>query len=221
MINIIKLLMFRDTVHPVSRKFGFDRGKPIDRYYIEKFLSKNKKYIKGTVLEIADSNYTKMFGGKGVERSIVLSYEDAKGVDIVGDLVTGKGIPYSVADCAILPQTLPFIFDVRSAIKNSLRLLKPRGILLVTTPGITQISRYDMDRWGHYWSFTDLSLRKLFEEVVPKKNISIMTYGNVKSASYFLYGLSCTELKQRDLDFKDDDYQVTIAAIIKKPLRNK
>ena len=43
---------------PLSNKFGFDRGTPIDRYWIEDFLEKNKSFIKGKCLEITDNFYT-------------------------------------------------------------------------------------------------------------------------------------------------------------------
>ena len=66
-----------------------------------------------------------------------------------------------------MTQTLLVIFDFRAAIANCYRALKPGGVLLATFPGISQISRYDMDRWGDYWRFTDLSARRLFEEVFP------------------------------------------------------
>src|SRR4051794_37443694 len=48
---------------PISTVFGFDRGTPIDRYYIETFLSKNADDIRGRVLEIGDNSYTVRFGG--------------------------------------------------------------------------------------------------------------------------------------------------------------
>jgi hypothetical protein len=48
---------------PLSRRFGFDRGGPVDRVYIEDFLDKNSLHIKGRVLEVADNNYTLKFGG--------------------------------------------------------------------------------------------------------------------------------------------------------------
>ena len=202
---------------PVSKLFGFDRGEPIDRYYIEKFLSENKDLIRGIVVEVSESTYTHKFGGKNIEKSLILHVSnDFPGADIAGDLATGIGIPNEICDCFILTQTLPFIFEVQSAIYNSMRILKPGGNLLITVPGITQISRYDMTRWGHYWSFTDMSLRKLLEKAVPPENIKIKVYGNVKAATSFLYGLSQQEMSNEDLDFEDSDYQVTIAAVVKK-----
>jgi len=49
-------------VMPISRKWGFDRGLPIDRYYIERFLSAHALDICGYVLEIQDNAYTRKFG---------------------------------------------------------------------------------------------------------------------------------------------------------------
>src|SRR6202035_2497766 len=39
-------------LQPVSRKFGYDRGTPISRYYIETFLKARKNDIRGRVVEI-------------------------------------------------------------------------------------------------------------------------------------------------------------------------
>ena len=49
-------------VTPISTKWGFDRGLPIDRHYIENFLAVNADDIRGGVLEIGDNSYTRRFG---------------------------------------------------------------------------------------------------------------------------------------------------------------
>src|SRR5215210_7162112 len=48
-------------VTPLSRYFGFDRGLPIDRYYIENFLARQAEDIHGRVLEIGDNSYTQRY----------------------------------------------------------------------------------------------------------------------------------------------------------------
>ena len=53
------------TRHPLSRDFGYDRGFPIDRHYIERFLSAQASDVRGHVLEIADDIYTRRFGATG------------------------------------------------------------------------------------------------------------------------------------------------------------
>ncbi len=161
-------------LQPVSRKFGYDLGSPIDRYYIESFLKQNRSNICGRVLEIADSHYSKKFGSQNVIQFDVLAREKInETITIVGDLETGAGLPQKSFDCIILTQTLNVMYHTRAAIENLYRMLKKNGVLLVTVPGISQISRYDMDRWGDYWRFTTLSIKKLFNEVFLESNILV------------------------------------------------
>ena len=196
---------------PVSRLFGFDRGQSIDRYYIEGFLARQAADIRGHVLEVADAAYTTQFGGDRVTRSDVLHVVDGNPqATIVGNLETGEGIPEDTFDCMILTQTLPFIYDVKAAIAQCHRALKSGGVLLATFPGISQISRHDMDRWGDYWRFTDLSARRLFEEAFAPGQVTIATHGNVLAAVAYLHGLAAEELKSAELDVVDPDYQVSI-----------
>src|SRR5205809_768530 len=48
---------------PLSRNWGEERGGPIDRHYIEQFLSANADDIRGRVLEIGDADQTRAYGG--------------------------------------------------------------------------------------------------------------------------------------------------------------
>jgi SAM-dependent methyltransferase len=196
---------------PVSRVFGFDRGLCIDRYYIENFLAHHAADIHGRVLEIGDDAYTRRFGGERVTRSDVLhAVAGNPKATVVADLTCADHIPADTFDCIIVTQTLPFVYDVRAALGHVHRILKPGGVLLATFPGISQISRYDMDRWGDYWRFTDAAARRLFGDVFGPASVTINTYGNVLAACAFLHGLAAHELKQEELDYHDPDYQVTI-----------
>ena len=74
---------------PISREYGFDRGQPIDRHYIETFLARHAGDVAGRVLEIKDDAYTRRFGGARVAHSDVLCLEgDAPQATLVGDLVS-------------------------------------------------------------------------------------------------------------------------------------
>jgi glycosyltransferase involved in cell wall biosynthesis/SAM-dependent methyltransferase len=198
-------------VMPISQEFGYDRGLPIDRYYIERFLSAHAADIRGCVLEIGDNTYTRQFGGDRVTRSDVLHImENNPHTTIVADLTCANHIPSDTFDCVILTQTLQFIYDSRAALQTLYRILKPGGVLLATVPAISQISRYDMEQWGHYWSFTTLSIRRLLEEAFPVAKFKVEAYGNVLAAISFLHGLATHELKQKELDHRDLDYEVVI-----------
>lgn len=203
---------------PISRRWGFDRGLPVDRYYIERFLDAHRADIRGHVLEIGDDTYTTRFGGSRVTKSDVLHVTDhTPKTTILADLTCADEISSDIFDCIILTQTLPFIYDVRLAVQTIFRILKPGGVVLATLPGITRISRSDMTRWGHYWSFTSLSARRLFEEAFPRPAIACEAHGNVLAATAFLYGLTAGELSTRELDEHDPDYELLITVRAVKP----
>ena len=200
----------RKTV-PVSTVFGYDRGnQSIARYYIDQFISDHSADIQGKVLEIGDDTYTKRCGSQVSHSDILHVQEGNPFATIIADLTCADKIPENSFDCIIMPQTLQFIYDFRSALMHTFRILKPNGVLLVTLSGITQISQYDMERWGDYWRFTSLSASKLFEEYFPIDNITVKSHGNVLSAIAFLEGLSSNELKKKELDISDPNYEVTI-----------
>jgi SAM-dependent methyltransferase len=208
-------------LRPLSYHFGYDRGQPIDRYYIEDFLQCSSPDIQGRVLEIGDRSYTLQFGGDRVTVSDILHVSrDNPQATIIGDLANADNIPSDSFDCVILTQTLHLIYDVRSAIQTVHRILKPGGTALVTFPGITPISS---DQWQStwYWAFTSLSARRLFSEVFPSQSVSVKAYGNVLTASSFLYGLAARELDANALDWHDPHYEVLITVRAVKPLVQK
>ena len=208
---------------PVSRDFGFDRGLPVDRFYVDDFLRRHSGVvaygsgdIRGRVLEVGDDTYTRRWGSD-VEKADVLHVSDVNPqATVVGDLADGEGIPSDTFDCIICAQTLHVIYDVRAAIGTLHRALAPGGVLLATFPGITQACRPDRDFWGDYWRFTSLSATRLFEEVFPAPNVRVESYGNVLAATAFLHGLAAEELKKEELDVRDPDYEVLIAVRAQK-----
>jgi SAM-dependent methyltransferase len=219
---------------PASRRHGWDRGGPIDRYYIEHFLRRHAgegEYgvgdIRGRVLEIADDRYTRKFGSFASGRSArpgdvtssdVLDQGDANTrATIIGDLTREEDLPQDAFDCVICTQVLLIIFDFRAALRSLHRTLRPGGVLLMTNPGISRICRPDVDLWGDYWRFTSLSIRRLLEELFPAENVKVEAYGNVRSAAAALYGLSAKELSAEERDLHDPDYEVTVAARAVKP----
>ncbi|MBF2004216.1 MAG: methyltransferase domain-containing protein [Chlorogloeopsis fritschii C42_A2020_084] len=204
-------------VKPISQHFGYDRGLPIDRYYIENFLSLQAEDIHGRVLEIGDNFYTTKFGGDHVTKSDVLHVKEGNpDATIVGDLANADNIPSDAFDCLVLTQTLHLIYDIRAALKTIYRILKPGGVALITVPGISQIS---VDEWKDYWcwSFTAISVQRLFKEFFSQENVQFDTYGNVLAATSFLQGLATEELEKQELDVRDPSYQVLITVRAVKP----
>lgn len=206
-------------LRPISPVFGFDRALPlIDRYYIERFLEACANDIRGRVLEMGDATYTCRFGGDRVTRSDVLhSVEGNPVATLVADLAGPGPLPAQRFDCIIATQTLQMIFDVRQALDSLYRMLRPGGVLLTTSHGISRIARREgIDPWGEYWHFTAQSTKRLFEERFQAGGLQIRTYGNVLSAAASLYGLSADDLEPGELDRHDPDFEVIIAVRARK-----
>lgn len=204
------------TTKPISKVFGFDRGTPIDRYYIEKFLDLHRSVIQGRVLEIAENTYSLKFGQPGLTSEILSYSPDHRAATIVGDLSKPESLPSNVVDCFICTQTFNFIYDFKKAIGGAYQLLKPGGTLLVTLAGLSQISQYDMERWGDYWRFTTKSAETVFGEIFGKENVQVRSFGNVLASVSFLHGLSQEELTPQELDVHDPNYQIVITVVAKK-----
>lgn len=196
---------------PLSRFWGQDRGRPVDRYYIESFLEKHRADVRGRVLEVGDPSYTRLFGGDRVTVSDVLHVDEGNPqATIVGDLADAPQIADDTFDCIILTQTLQLIFDVNGALATLHRILRPGGVLLATFPGITHTG--DMDWSNHWcWSFTRTSAKRLFEPVFGADNIRLSASGNVLAATAFLYGMADRELTRAELDAYDPAYDMVIA----------
>jgi SAM-dependent methyltransferase len=131
---------------------------------------------------------------------------------ILADLTHAEQIPSNTFDCVVLTFTLQCVYDVKAVIRTLNRILKPRGVLLITAPGISQIARYDDDNWGDYWRFTARSLRMLLSEVFPHDRVIVQPYGNVLAAVAGLHGLISKELRRNELTYRDRDYEVTLTA---------
>lgn len=212
---LINAIAQMDT-SPISRKFGLERGNAIDRYYIEEFLGKNRELIRGDCLEIAENTYTLRYGGNKIENSYILHVEGWGENSIKGNLETGEGIEERKFDCAIITQTLMFIFDLKKVALNIYKMLKKGGNALITVSGISQISRCDAELWGSYYSFHEDAMKSLFEPIFGKENVNVQTYGNVKVAIAMLCGLCQEDLKKEDFEIQDPDYPVIISISLRK-----
>jgi SAM-dependent methyltransferase len=205
-----------NAIGPVSRFFGEDRGTPIDRYYIHQFLTRQRHLITGTVLEIADDKYCRMFGSNVSKYEVLYVNNDNPKATIIGDLTNPDTLPEGTIDCFVCTQTFNFIYNFSDAIKGAYRLLKPGGYLLATVAGPCQLSRYDMDRWGDYWRFTTLAAQRSFEAVFGKENVEVDYYGNCLASVSLVRGLATEEIGREKLDKKDPDYEVIVTVVARK-----
>lgn len=197
---------------PLSRIYGYDRGTPIDRLYIETFLAEHAGDIRGHVLEVADDKYSRRFGGDRIAKQDVLHVHPGNpGATIIGDLAEPGTLPDNAFDCVILTQTLQYVFDLPAAVRNIRKALKPGGVLLVTAPALGPICA---DEWQdkHYWLFTASALRRLLSESFEEGGLNVSACGNLYAATAFLHGAAVEEVDRRKLLSVDPAYPVTILA---------
>jgi SAM-dependent methyltransferase len=197
---------------PLSADFGYSRGTPVDRYYIEHFLAQHSADIRGHVLEVGDAAYSRRFGGERISKQDVLHVdESADDVTIVGDLSRPGVLPEATFDCIILTQTLHLIFDVAAAVGQLRRSLRAGGVLLVTVPGVSSVDRGEWGgRW--YWSMTEDALTRLLCTEFAEPQITTATYGNLFAATAFLHGAAVEETGAARLCPSDQAYPVIAAA---------
>ncbi len=201
-------------IEPVSRDFGFDRGTPIDRYFIEEFLAGEAAFVRGRVLEVEHDIYTRKFGGDRVEASDILYRNPGLGrATIVADLADAPHIPSATFDCIILIHTLQYIYDPAAAIRTCHRILKPGGSVLTASPFIGQYSPGDRELWGEYWRFSRMAIARLFGDAFGQANVRVQAYGNALTAAAFLQGIATEEMSPTELDHHDPNYDVIVAAV--------
>ncbi|KKU68840.1 MAG: hypothetical protein UX89_C0001G0031 [Parcubacteria group bacterium GW2011_GWA2_47_16] len=189
------------------------RGKHIDRFYIENFLQKNSDCVRGACLEIEGNEYTLRYGGQKVEKSDILDINTGnKRATIHGDLKNLRGlIADNTYDCVILTQTLQYIDDYQSAIKECHRIVKPRGVVLATLPAIARIGYTGVS--GDYWRFTEAGVKYAFSQVFSY--VDAQAFGNVRVAFKSLVGAFQEFSTEKEMGKNDPNFPtiVTVRAI--------
>jgi SAM-dependent methyltransferase len=201
--------------YPISKSYGFDRGQPVDRYFIEGFLKENSRYIRGTCMEVMDSAYVEQFGHH-VTRVDVLDIDpDNPKATIHGDLRRLEAVPDDTYDCFIVTQVFHYIDDVEAAVRETARILKPGGTALVTLPSLHEM---EPER-PHYWKFSASSARYLFGKYFPEGHLEIRSVGNVMTGIAAWVGLAREDLRTKQLERNDPAYASTVTVRATKPAR--
>src|SRR3954452_8432303 len=200
------------SLEPVSRAYGYDRGTPVDRYYLDAYLAQHRGAIRGDVLDIGDDENATRFGCDLGRVEVLSPVAGTRGATIVGDLETGQGIPTGRFDCVLLLETLNVIYELRHAVHAVHQSLKPGGVAFVSANGMAPKEH----QWEAYWRLTSASMQRLLAEAFGPERVSVQAYGNALSASAYLYGLAAEELTTAELEHRDPHYEVMICARAQK-----
>lgn len=200
---------------PFSDDYGFDRGRPIDRVYIEGFLQRHANDVRGSVLEVNEPLYAFRYGAARVANVDVLDIDATnREATVIADLGEAASLPAEAYDCFIMTQTLQLVSNPEAALENAWRTLAPGGTLLLTVPVITRVDATlrEVDRWR----FTPSGLRMLVERTCPEAALEVVGYGNLTAALAFLLGLAASELREWEFLAYDGDYALVACARVEK-----
>jgi len=199
---------------PLSEQYGSDRGTPVDRIYIESFLSEHRDVIRGRVLEVKDSGYTQRFGGEAVVDAQVLDITPTnRRATIIADLGAPGSLPQAKFDCCILTQTLQCVHDPAWGLRNAWDALKPGGSLLITIPVAAKVE----PAYDDFWRWTPKGFHQLLQTCLPDADATIESRGNFLALIAYLYGMAAEDLETDELLREDPEYPVIVTAHLRKP----
>jgi hypothetical protein len=194
---------------PLSDHYGLDRGTPVDRRYIEAFLSKHCEAIHGSVLEVQDDSYTTKFGADRVAESVVVDIDATNpNATLIVDLQQPGSLSADAYDCIILTQTLHLLRHPGRCIENCFAALRHGGVLLATAPSVSRVSPTHPD--GDLWRFTEAGIGELFGRHWPS-DFSVVDFGNLRACLAFLIGEVVENLPDVILDHRDPRFPLTVA----------
>jgi SAM-dependent methyltransferase len=200
-------------VTPFSTSFGFDRGTPVDRYYLHRFLDGNRHLITGRVLEVQMSSYTKRFGDN-VSESHTVDINPVFNATYTCDLAEAAQIPSDYYDCFLVPNTFQHLAELEPALRTMLRIVKPGGSILASAAGLLPL----IPDGGDYWRLSPGGWRLVLDAEWAGCDVLVEGHGNCLAAAATMYGLAQEELSPNELDANDPRYPVLLTIRCRKPL---
>jgi len=204
---------FRRT-SPFSTIYGSDRGTPLDRFYLHRFLEKNRKLITGDVLEIQISTYTGRYGN-GVARADTIDIEAKSKPTFLCDLAESEPLIQSSSyNCFLMPNTLQNLRNIEGCLTQALRVLKPGGVILASTACFVPLTPDVPD----YWRLTTSGWKEITAKTWPGCEVEIESHGNCLAATAAMMGIAMEELSEEELTHHDPRFPVLTTILCRKPV---
>ncbi len=192
-------------VTPISARYGFDRGTPIDRYYVDKFFTAHRDAITGRVIEIQTRDHIRRYGS-GIVAADTLDIDPSFQPTHCCDLAHADRVPSGSYDCFLLPNTLCFLRNLDASLREARRIVRPGGIILATVPGFVPLTADVED----YWHASAAGWRVVAARVWPDCDTTVESHGNCLAAAAAMYGIAVEELTAAELDVHDPRYPVLV-----------
>jgi hypothetical protein len=199
---------------PLSSTFGFERGTPIDRHYLHRFLDRHRHLITGDVLEVQNDAYTRRFG-HDVRRADTFDIVPQFRPTYICDLADSEDVlPTAAYDCLLLPNTLQHLRKLDACLAHAIRIVRPGGAILASAAGLIPLTNDVPD----YWRFSPDGWREVLNRHWPAADVTVTGHGNCLSSAAAQFGLALEELTEAELDVHDSRFPVLTTIVCRKPL---
>jgi hypothetical protein len=197
---------------PLNDHYGYGRGTPIDRWYIDRFMHEQSDAFRGRILELQNPEWSSRYADLGTSSLDILDIDPSNvAATIFADLDEPGSLPADRFDCIVVPQTLQYVRQPAVALHTLGEAAASGCSLLITAPTISRLDP-TCGPQGDRWRFTPAGLNSLLEQAYPDAEQTISWYGNVLTATAFLHGVSAEELTTEELSDVDDDFPVLVCA---------
>jgi SAM-dependent methyltransferase len=188
------------SLAPLSDCYGYDRGTPADRPYIDAFIATRHASVRGDGAEVKDGTYLTRHGGDHLASITIIDVDPGNAAaTLCVDLAAPGSLPTAAFDVIILTQVLQLLADPAAALANCARALRPGGTLLLTVPCLGRISPSgaNCDRWR----WTPVGLSTLMGTWPGPAEIT--AHGNAATCVAAILGAAREDLPP-DTDLSDD-----------------
>jgi hypothetical protein len=197
---------------PFSATYGFERGLPIDRYYLHRFLDAHREAITGRVLEVQNNSYTAQFGHHVMSSDtfdIVPDFQPTYLCDFAhcGDILGDESY-----DCLLLPNCLPHFRELDTCLAQAIRIVRRGGTILASAGGLLPLTGDVPD----YWRLSPDGWRERLGCAWRGADITVTGHGNCLVAIAASLGLAREELDEAELDIVDPRYPVLTTIACRK-----
>lgn len=191
-----------DQTSPICRDYGYSRGKPVDRYYLDQFITQIRENVRGETLEVGGRSANKefyRFSRCESYRTMDLSTES--GAELAADVHKSRAWKRSQFDTILAFNVLEHCARPWLVVENIHRWLRRGGMFYGIVPLAQRVHRDPRD----YWRFMPDALNMMLEVF---ERVEIKTLGNVKACIASLAGIAAEELSAEELNRVDPNFPV-------------
>lgn len=207
-----RTLSFGDLLrsHPACPYFGYSRGTPIDRFYLDEFIKAHRAGIRGRTLEIGGTPASRArYGLSEVDEFVTVDGSASVGADVVGDVEDIATFPSCSFDSILAFYVLEHCEHPERVISNVHEWLKPGGTFFCVVPNTQRVHAAPKD----YWRILPDGLASLFRRFADQR---IEVHGNLATCIATLSGIAVEEVPRHLLGERDSRYPVTTGVLARK-----